>query len=69
MSNYETIKHFIEECDAKLIYAQDQYFAARPKLNRTIEKEKIFEAGFRMAFKEFSDLQNLKVIYGDNNTF
>ena len=52
MSNYETK---IAEYDAKLIYAQDQYFTARPQLNRTIEKEKIFEAGFRMAFKECVD--------------
>lgn len=31
--------------------AADSYFAARPHINRTIERERIFEAGFRMAWE------------------
>lgn len=56
MSNYETKA---SEYEAKLIYAQDQYFTARPQITRTTEREKIFEAGYRLAFKEFADLRNL----------
>ena len=51
MTDYETKN---AQYEAKLIYAQDQYFTARPQIIRTIEREKIFEAGFRLAFKEFS---------------
>ena len=56
MTDYETK---ISQYEAKLIYAQDKYFTARPQIIRTIESEKIFEAGFRLAFKEFSDLRSL----------
>ena len=47
MNDYKTK---IAEYEADLIYAQDQYFKARPKLIRTIEREKIFEAGFRAGY-------------------
>jgi hypothetical protein len=33
--------------------AVDKYFAARPQLLRTREKERLFEAGFRMAWDSF----------------
>ena len=45
MSDYETR---VAEYEANLAYAQDQYFTARPQINRTIEREKLFEAGYRM---------------------
>lgn len=31
--------------------AADAWFAARPQVERTIERERIFEGGFRMAWE------------------
>lgn len=31
--------------------AADEYFNARPQIERTIERERIFEAGYRMAWQ------------------
>lgn len=52
INQQETIMNELQyaEYEARLINAQDIYFNARPRLDRTTEQEKIFEAGFRMAY-------------------
>ena len=35
--------------------AMEKYFAARPQLFRTREKECLFEAGFRMAWEKLKE--------------
>ena len=47
MSSYE---EKIIEFEHARNTAMDKYFSARPQLTRTIKEEKIFEAGFRMAW-------------------
>ena len=47
MSNYE---EKIAEFEHARNTAMDKYFSARPQLLRTIKEEKLFEAGFRMAW-------------------
>lgn len=64
MSDYETM---MAKYEADLSFAEDQYFTARPQINRTIEREKLFEAGYRMAradliaTKEKVDTQRLQI--------
>lgn len=52
MSNYEMEKAEFEHQRNEAI---DSYFDARPQIMRTIEKESLVEAGFRMAWDLFSD--------------
>lgn len=48
MSGYETR---VLEFEAARNEACDEYFRARPQLFRTVHLERIFEAGFRMAWE------------------
>lgn len=45
----------IAKFEEALNKSMDNYFNARPQLSRTVKEEKIFEAGFRMAWA-YSDL-------------
>ena len=54
MSDYETKQ---TEFEIARNEAVDIYFGVRPQLARTIERERIFEAGFRLAW-EFLEKKN-----------
>jgi hypothetical protein len=41
----------IARMEAEMIHAETEYFKHRPQLFRTIEKDRIFEAGFKAAWE------------------
>jgi hypothetical protein len=49
----------IIEYESFLNEAMDEYFSARPNLVQDREQEKLFEGGFRMAWKKMQWLKNI----------
>ena len=49
--NYDSYEEQVIEFETARNEAMEEYFTARPQLFRTIEKERLFEAGFRMAWE------------------
>lgn len=47
----ETTERYYAEMEAARIHADDEYFRARPNLQRNIREEKLFQDGFERAFK------------------